>query len=77
MKTTLVIDDGVMRRLKAEAARRKRTMSQLVESALRRFLDSIDAPPLDELPALPSFASGGAFVDVSNREALYSTMEER
>ncbi len=35
MKTTLNIDDSVMERLKREAARQGRTMSELVESALR------------------------------------------
>jgi len=39
MKTTLVIDDEVMVRLKEEAVRRRCTMSELVESALRRLLD--------------------------------------
>ena len=38
MKTTLQIDDGVMRRLKREAARQGKTMSDLVETALRRML---------------------------------------
>jgi hypothetical protein len=31
-------------------------------------------PP--ELPPLPLFDSGGALVDIANREALYKTMEE-
>lgn len=35
MKTTLNIDDQVMKRLKEEAARRDRTMSELVEAGLR------------------------------------------
>lgn len=35
MKTTLNIDDGVMARLKEEAARRRTTMSELVEAGIR------------------------------------------
>lgn len=74
MKTTLVIDDQVMIRLKAEAARTSRTMSELVEEALRQLLDSrhvaIDLPPL------PAFESKGELVDVSDREALFRAMEE-
>jgi hypothetical protein len=35
MKTTLEIDEAVMRELKARAAREGRTMSELVETALR------------------------------------------
>ena len=40
MKTTLNIDDTVMAELKREAARQGRTMSELVETALRLLLRS-------------------------------------
>ncbi|MBM4182943.1 MAG: ribbon-helix-helix protein, CopG family [Gemmatimonadetes bacterium] len=75
MKTTLVIEDSVMLRLKEESARTGKTMSELVEVALRRLLQEPGtAPP----PApLPSFDSGGALVDVADREALYGAMEGR
>ena len=74
VKTTLNIDDRVMAELKREAARQGRTMSDLVETALRLLLRS----PRREtaLPALPVFHSGGTLVDVSNREALYTAMED-
>lgn len=75
MKTTLNIDDTVMARLRKEAARSGRTMSELVEMALRQLLSPRrEAPPL---PPLPSFRSGGALVDISNREALFSAMDEK
>ncbi len=75
MKTTLNIDDSVMTSLKKEAARRGCTMSELVESALRLLLRS----PKEHraLPPLPKFKSGGALVDISDREALYQAMEGR
>lgn len=75
MKTTLNIDDTVMKRLREEAARTGRTMSELVESALRQLLQT--RPRTVELPPLPSFDSGGALVDVSDRESLYQAMEGR
>lgn len=75
MKTTLTIDDGVMVRLKREAARTGRTMSELVEEAVRRLLER--KPAIADLPPLPSFKSGGALVDVGDREALYRAMEGR
>lgn len=75
MKTTLNIDDTVMARLRREAARSGRTMSELVEMALRQLLSPHREAPA--LPPLPSFQSGGALVDVSNRDALYSAMDER
>ena len=37
MKTTLNIDDTVMAQLRREAARQGRTMSELVETALRNL----------------------------------------
>lgn len=74
MKTTLEIDEGVMRRLKAEAARQGKTMSELVETALRRLLDRPAA--VVELPPLPTFDGGEALVDIADRDALYRAMEE-
>ena len=75
MKTALNIDDTVMARLKAEAVRQGRTMSELVETALRMLF----RPPgkRAELPPLPTFHSGGALVDVADRGALYQAMEGR
>ena len=75
MKTTLNIDDQVMVRLKREAARTGLTMSELVETALRGLLQA--RPAVVELHPLPSFKSGGALVDLSDREALYRAMEGR
>lgn len=77
MKTTLNIDDSVMTRLKEEAARQGRTMSEMVESALRLLLQSSQSRRESELPALPSFRSGGHLVDVADRDALYEAMEGR
>jgi hypothetical protein len=76
MKTTLIIDDGVMVRLREEAARRGETMSELVESALRLLLEP-QPEAVGELPPLPTFDGGGALVDVADRDALYEAMEER
>lgn len=75
MKTTLNIDDTVMDRLRAEAARSGRTMSQLVEMALRQLLQTRRGAP--SMTPLPVFQSGGALVNVADREALYRAMEGR
>ncbi len=75
MKTTLQIDDKVLAQLKREAARQGRTMSELVETALRNLFraqkQSVTLEPL------PTFRSGGAMVDVSDRDSLYQAMEGR
>lgn len=76
MKTTLNIDDTVMDRLRMESARQGRTMSELVESALRLFFKlSRRKPP--GMPELPTLDSGGALVDIADRNALYGAMEGR
>jgi len=75
MKTTLNIDDGVMTRLRREAARSGRTMSELVETALRGLLQA--KPAVAEFRPLPSFNGGGTLVDIADREALYRAMEGR
>jgi len=75
MRTTLNIEDAIMARLRHESAATGRTMSELVETAVRQLLSQ--RPALSELPPLPSFDSGVALVDVADRDALYRMMEGR
>ncbi len=75
MKTTLNIDDKVMEQLKRESAKQRRTMSELVESALRLLFQTTKTPK--PLSPLPSFKGGGYLVDITEREALYQAMEGR
>jgi plasmid stability protein len=75
MKTTLNIDETVMAELRREAARQGRTMSDLVETALRNLFKSQSKPA--EFAPLPTFHGGGAVVDIADREALYQAMEGR
>jgi Arc/MetJ family transcription regulator len=73
MKTTLNIDAAVMADLKREAARQGRTMSELVETALRLLLKS----QRKKIKPLPTFNGGGELVDIADRNALYDAMEDR
>jgi len=75
MKTTLNIDASVMARLKQEAARQRRTMSEIVEAALRLFFKA--SRKRRQLGELPSFDGGGTLVEIADREALYEAMEGR
>ncbi len=75
MKTTLQINDHVMAQLRKEAARTRRTMSELVESALRVAF-SERATSHTQLPVLPTFDGGGTLVDVSDRDGLFRAMEQ-
>ena len=70
MKTTLNIDATVMAKLRREAARQGRTMSELVETALRLLFRS-QKKREDLPPPLPVFRSSGTLVDVADQDALY------
>jgi hypothetical protein len=74
MKTTLEIDEGVMRALKARAARDGTTMSELVERALRTLLEERRVAPKD-LPPLPTWDLG-PLVNVDSRAEWYDQLEE-
>ena len=73
MKTTLNISDVTMLEVKREAARRRQTMSELVEAALRALMEPQQREV--DLPPLPEFGGGGLRVNVANRDALYNVME--
>jgi hypothetical protein len=77
MKTTLNIDDTVMNRLRQEAARQGRTMSELVEAALRLLFHSARQSKKRKLRPLPTFNGGKPRVDIADRDALYDFMEGR
>lgn len=72
MKTTLNISDVTMREVKREAARRRQTMSEMVEAALRTIVEPVQRE--GKLPPLPEFSGGEPRVDVANRDALYNVM---
>jgi len=76
MKTTLNIDDTVMARLRREAARQQRTMSELVEAGLRLLFQTEKAGQQADLPPLPSLRSGGHSVNVADRDALFRVMDD-
>ena len=65
----------VMRRLRHEAVRLGRTMSEMVETALRLLL--VLKTPQQSLKPLPRFRGGGTLVNIPDREGLYESMERR
>jgi len=76
MKTTLNIADPVMAQLRREAARRNKTMSELVEAALRLLFHSARQAKKRKLRPLPTFHGGPPRVDISNREELYDLFDQ-
>jgi hypothetical protein len=76
MKTTLNIVDTVLAELRREAASQGRTMSEMVETAVRLLLRS-HRKRRAPLPPLPTFDGGAELVDIADRNALYDAMEGR
>lgn len=76
MKTTLIISDKIMPQIKAMAAKKRQTLSQMVEELLRKGLQS-QRPAKSKLPPLPEYEAGKCFVDISDRDQLYRVMEGR
>lgn len=74
MKTTVIIDDAVMGKLKREAARQGRTMSEMIETALRLFLSPNQGK--QDLPPLPTFDMGRPLVDYADRDALEEALKD-
>ena len=74
MKTTLLIDDFVMLRLREKAAQEGTTISSLVEAALRLLLER--PAPRPKLPPLPGYHLGAPQVDLANRGELCRILDE-
>ncbi len=66
-----------MARLKEEAARRRTTMTALIEAGLRHILaeGETPVPARSELPPLPAANMGEPLVDIADREALYEVLD--
>ena len=75
MKTTFNISEKLMKELKHKTTCTEKTMSELVESALCESLAQREIT--SGKISLPTFHGGKPRVDISNRERLYDTMEDR
>lgn len=75
LKTTIIINENIMKKIKQLAAKQECTISILVESGLRWVLDQDKKPQKIELSPLPSWNMGKPLVDISNRDDLYDAME--
>ncbi len=66
-----------MMRLRQESVRQGRTMSELMEAALRLLFQSARPRRKSKLRPLPYFRGGPPLIDIADRNALYDAMEER
>ena len=75
MKATFDIEARILAKLRREAYGQGRNMSEIVETELRRLFCYQRRPK--KIRALPAFDSGGTFVDLADRDALYRAMERQ
>lgn len=76
MRTTLAIDDNILKEAKQRAARRGMSLGQFVEDALRQVF-ARRVP--DERPSIPIFRGGTGVrpgVDLTSNRSLYETLDE-
>lgn len=77
MRTTVRLDDDLLQEAKAHAARTGRSLTRLLEDALRTFLTLDRRPRRRSAGKLPTYGSGGLRpgVDLDDTAALYEVME--
>jgi Arc/MetJ-type ribon-helix-helix transcriptional regulator len=75
MRTTVTIDDDLLRQVKEQAAHSGRTVSEVIEAALRESLSRRRhiAAPRATLPTSPGAPRPG--VDLDDSAALLAVME--
>jgi macrodomain Ter protein organizer (MatP/YcbG family) len=73
-RTTLILEEGCMDRLRDLARRQGRTMSEIVNELLAEGLRK--RRPKQDVPPLPTFDMGQPRVDLADREALEAVMED-
>jgi hypothetical protein len=76
MRTTLNLDDRLVREVKTRAVNEGRTFTSLVEEALQKLITEHDAPK-EERIELPTWAGGGLLpgVDLDDHEALKALVD--
>lgn len=78
MRTTIRIEDALYRRAKTLAAKSGRTVSSVIEDAVRAGLEPAPRTAPAGLQELPVFGGSGVLpgVDLSDPAALRDTMDE-
>lgn len=77
MRTTLDLDDELLRRAKMRAVERGQTLTAFMEDALREVLDRRASIAAQQVAQLPTYSGGGLQpgVDLDDSSALLDVME--
>lgn len=78
MRTTIRLDDDLLAEVKQLAARTGRTMTELIQDALRELVSRSKSAPKGERFRLPTFRGDGLQpgVDLDSNAALLDLMDE-
>ena len=79
MRTTIRLDEELLAKAKAYAARHHRTLTSLIEEALRRRLTELEQQRVYPWKSLPTSTAGGGLrpgVDLDDSAALLDLMDE-
>lgn len=77
MRTTVAIDDQLLKAAKHAAQRRGQTLGQLIEDAIRRELSGPEQHPAIELPVFHGGTGPVPGIDLRSNRALAEYLDER
>ncbi len=77
MRTTLELDDGLMREARKRAAQEGRTLTSLIEEAIRLLLTRRQTAKPYRLRWVTRHGTAPAAIDIADRDALYERMDGR
>lgn len=77
MRTTLNIDDSLMKKVRKLAAERGQTLTELIEGALWKAVQAPSEPGEYKLEWVTVKGKTLPGVDLTDRDLLYERMEER
>lgn len=76
-RTTIILDEGLERRLKKMARREGKTLTDLIQDFLRGGLNRIFPAKKRDRLNLPSFSMGEPLVDPADRGRLWDILDEK
>jgi predicted transcriptional regulator len=77
MRTTIRINDELLKKAKIRAAETDRSLTEMIEDALRKEIDQVDAPVEPQKISIPTAGEGGVHpgVDLDDTSSLLDKME--
>jgi hypothetical protein len=77
MRTTVDIDDPILKDLKRIQAKEGKSLGRLISDLLAQAMGERKSPKASSKPARWISKEMGARIDLSDREAIYAAMEQK